>query len=78
MQGIFGLEKSLSNLAEVLEIEGYDVVILDDNNMNCVDAIIVGGTDVKLFNMQHVDVDVPVINVSGKTFNEIIEQLDLM
>jgi len=78
MQGVIGLEKSLSNLAEVLEVEGYEVVFLDDSNINIVDAIIVGGSDINLFSAQDVAIDVPVINAAGKTFNEIIEELELM
>lgn len=78
MQGVIAVEKILSNLAEVLEVEGYDVVFLDDSNMNSVDAIIVGGADINLLNMQDVLTDVPVINAAGKTFNEIIEELKLM
>jgi len=78
VQGVIGLEKSLSNLAEVLEVEGYEVVFLDDSNINIVDAIIVGGSDINLFSAQDVAIDVPVINAAGKTFNEIIEELELM
>ena len=78
MQGVIAIEKILSNLAEVLEVEGYDVVFLDDSNINSVDVIIVGGADINLLNMQDVATDVPVINVAGKTFNEIIEELELM
>ena len=78
MQGVIGLEKSLFNLAEVLEVEGYEVVFLDDSNINIVDAIIVGGSDINLFSAQDVAIDVPVINAAGKTFNEIIEELELM
>ena len=59
-------------------VEGYDVVFLDEGNINSVDAIIVGGADINLMNMQDVVTDVPVINAAGKTFNEIIEELALM
>lgn len=78
MQGIIGLEETLSNLAEVLETEGYEVVILNDSNMSSVDAIILGGADINLMNMQDVVTDVPVINATGKTFNEIIKELEMM
>ena len=78
MQGVIGLEKILSNLAEVLEVEGYDVVFLDESNINSVDAIIVGGADINLSYSQDVSIDVPVINAAGKTFNEIIAELELM
>ncbi|MBP2626783.1 MAG: hypothetical protein H6Q68_1494 [Firmicutes bacterium] len=78
MQGVIAVEKILSNLAEVLEVEGYDVVFLDDSNINSVDAIIVGGADINLLNVQDTITDVPVINAAGKTYNEIIEELALM
>ena len=72
------VEKILSNLAEVLEVEGYDVVVLDDSNINSVDAIIVGSADVDLLNTQDVVSNVPVINAAGKTFNEIIIEIEWM
>jgi len=78
MQGVIALEKNLSNLAEVLEVEGYDVVFLDESNLNSVDVIIVGGADINLLNVQDAATDVPVINAAGKTFNEIIKELELM
>lgn len=78
MQGIVGLDKTLSNLAEVLETEGYEVVMLDDNNISSVDAIVVGNTDLSLLHRQDIAVDVPVINAAGKTFNEIVEELEMM
>ena len=78
MQGVIAVERILSNLAEVLEVEGYEVVFLDDSNINSVDAIVVGGSDINLLNIQDAATDVPVINAAGKTFNEIIEELALM
>ena len=78
MQGVIAVETGLGNLAEVLEVEGYEVVYLEDNIINSVDAIIVSGADINLLNMQEALTDVPVINAAGKTFNEIIEELELM
>jgi len=78
MQGVIAVEKILVNLAEVLEVEGYEVVFLDESNINSVDAIIVGGADINLLNMQDTAIDVPIINAAGKTFDEIIEELELM
>jgi len=78
MQGVIAVETSLGNLAEVLEVEGYEVVYLEDNIINSVDAIIVSGVDINLLNMQEALTDVPVINAAGKTFDEIIEELEQM
>lgn len=78
MQGIIAVEKTLSTLADVLETKGYEVVDLNENNLIGVDAIIVGGTDINVMNMQDSLTDVPVINATGKSFNEIIEELGRM
>lgn len=78
MQGIVGLDKALANLAEELETEGYEVVILDDGNVNSVDAIIVSNTDSNLLHTQDIAIDVPVIHATGKTSAEIIEELEMM
>ena len=78
MQGIIGLEEQLSNLAEILETEGYEVVTLDENTMKNVDVIIIGSNDSKLPNIDDGTVGVPIIHAIGKTYNEIINELELM
>ena len=78
MHGIIAVEKTLSKLADILETEGYEVIQLDEGNLTSVDAIIVGGGDINLLNIQDTVTDVPVINAAGKTFNEIIEELGRM
>ncbi|GMB00135.1 YkuS family protein [Pelosinus sp. IPA-1] len=78
MQGIIAVEKTLSRLADILETKGYEVVDLSESDLVGVDAIVVGGTDINLLNIQDTATDVPVINATGKTFNEIIEELGRM
>ena len=78
MQGIIAVEKTLSRLADILETKGYEVVDLSESDLVGVDAIVVGGTDINLLNIQDTVTDVPVINATGKTFNEIIEELGRM
>jgi len=78
MQGIIAVEKTLSKLADILETKGYEVVDLSESDLVGVDAIVVGGTDINLLNIQDTVTDVPVINATGKTFNEIIEELGRM
>lgn len=78
MQGIIAIESTLSTLADILETKGYEVVDLNENNLVGIDAIIVGGSDINVMNMQDSLTDVPVINASGKSFNEIIEELSRM
>lgn len=76
MQGIIAVEKVLNNIADVLETEGYDVVSLENADFESVDAIVVSGADINLMNMQDVATNVPVINASGKTANEILVELE--
>jgi len=76
MQGIIAVEKNLSNVVDVLETEGYDVVSLESADFEIVDAIVVSGADINLMNMQDVATAVPVINASGKTANEILVELE--
>lgn len=76
MQGIIAVEKILSNIVDVLETEGYDVVSLENADLESVDAIVVSGADINLMNMQDVVTTVPVINASGKTANEILVELE--
>jgi hypothetical protein len=76
MQGIIAIEKNLSKLADLLETEGYDVVSLDSTNIESVDAIVVSGADNNIMNMQDIVVHVPIINASGKSTDEILEELE--
>lgn len=76
MQGIIAIEKNLSRLADLLETEGYDVVSLENTNIESVDAIVVSGADNNLMNMQDILVHVPIINASGKSTDEILEELE--
>lgn len=76
MQGLIAIEPNLGNLFEVLETEGYEVVSLDNADMDTVDAIVLSGADNNLMNMQDVVTSVPVINAAGKTAEDILEELE--
>lgn len=76
MQGLIAVEKNLSSLSEMLETKGYEVVPLDNADMDTVDAIVLSGADINLMNMQDVATSVPVINAAGKTPEDILEELE--
>jgi ATP phosphoribosyltransferase len=78
MNGIIAVEKNLSRLVDALETEGYEVVMLDAEQEPAkeVDAIVVSGADINLMNMQDTLTEVPVINAVGKSFNEILKELE--
>ena len=74
-QGIIAVEPVLTNVIDLLETEGYDVVSLDSASVEAVDAIVVSGADINLMNMQDSLTEVPVISAAGKSANEILEEL---
>ena len=76
MQGIVAVEKNLSRLVDALETQGYEVVALEKAHLDAVDAVVVSGADINLMNIQDTLTDVPVINASGKSMDEILEELD--
>ncbi len=76
MQGIIAVEKNLSRIVDALETEGYDVVNLDNVDMDSVDAIVLSGADINLMNMQDAVTNVPVINAAGKSIEEVLEELE--
>ena len=75
VQGIIAVESVLSNVIDLLETEGYEVVPLDYDNADAVDAIIVSGADINLMNIQDTLTEVPVISAAGKTADEILDEL---
>jgi ACT domain-containing protein len=76
IQGIIAVEPNLTNIMELLETEGYEVVSLDKSNLDTVDAIVVSGADINLMNIQDTLTEVPVISAVGKTAEEVLEELD--
>lgn len=75
MQGIIAVEQNLTSLTDRLELEGYEVVNLDAADLATVDAVVISGADNNLMNMQDIVTDVPVINASGKTAEDILNEL---
>lgn len=76
MQGIVAVEQNLSNVIDLLEMEGYEVVDLDRVSLDAVDAVVVSGADINLMNMQDTLTEVPVISAAGKSPQEVLDELD--
>ena len=76
MQGLVAVEKNLSKIVDFLEARGYEVVQMDEADLDTVDAIVVSGADINLMNIQDTLTEVPVINASGKTSDEILQELE--
>jgi ACT domain-containing protein len=76
IQGIIAVEQNLTNVIDLLETEGYEVVSLDQTNLDTVDAIVVSGADINLMNIQDTLTEVPVISAAGKSAEEILDEID--
>ena len=75
-QGIIAVEQNLSNVIDLLETEGYEVVALERANLEMVDAIVVSGADINLMNIQDTLTEVPVISAVGKSAQQILDEID--
>lgn len=76
MQGLVAVEKNLANIVDYLEAKGYEVINLDEADLDSVDAIVVSGADANLMNMQDTLAQVPVINAAGKSSDEILQEIE--
>lgn len=76
IQGIIAVEQNLSNVIDLLETEGYEVVALDNTDLDSVDAIVVSGADINLMNIQNTLTEVPVISAAGKSAEEVLDEID--
>lgn len=69
------VEPSLSNVKSILEEEGFRVLELSPGTLVRGDAIVITGLDSNVMNIQSIETDVPVINASGKSPAEIVEDI---
>lgn len=76
IQGIIAVEQNLTNVIDLLETEGYEVVSLDHSNLDSVDAVVVSGADINLMNIQDTLTEVPVISAAGKSAEEVLDEID--
>ena len=76
IQGIIAVEQNLTNVIDLLETEGYEVVALDQSNLDSVDAVVVSGMDINLMNIQDTLTEVPVISAAGKSAEEVLDEID--
>ncbi len=74
MRRIVAVEDGLSQVKEALENEGFKAVDLSQNFVDPV-AIVVTGMDQDFLGMETVTNEVPVINCSSLTANEVVQQI---
>ena len=71
----------LANVKEYLQAQGVDVVDFDDTDITRfgfagdLGAIVISGGDMDMLGMQDINLAVPVINASGRTEDEISQEI---
>lgn len=76
-----GIERSLNNVKEYLEQNDLQAVVMDDSKKDTkralkkYDAIVVSGQDTNFLGIQDTMAKTPVINVGGKTAEEVYNEI---
>ena len=79
-KGRIAVEMNLISLREYLDQQGYEVVQLDPLSTsgvelhNC-EAVVISGMDKNMLGMQDVHTGAPVIDATGKSPEQILNQL---
>lgn len=79
-KGRIAVEMNLTGLREYLDQQGYEVVQLDPLSTSGVElqnckAVVISGMDKNMLGMQDIGTGSPVIDASGKSPEQILNQL---
>lgn len=75
MQKLVAVEKDLNNVKQALQVAGYQVIDLDQAQKQDVQCSIITGGDENMLGIQTIMTNTPVINASGMTAQQIIEEV---
>lgn len=76
MDRIIAVEEGLSGLKEALAAQGYDVIGLEEREIEKADAVVISGMDQNLMQMEDIKTKVPVISAEGKTSEEVVRSIN--
>jgi len=75
MQKLVAVEKDLNNVKQALQAAGYQVIDLDQAQKQEVQCSIITDGDENMLGIQTIMTNTPVINASGMTAQQIIEEV---
>lgn len=70
------VEKGLENVSQALKDAGYQVVNLENINLQNVQCVVVSGSSENLMGIQDAETKAPVINAQGLSPQEIIQRIE--
>lgn len=70
------VEKGLENVSQALKDAGYQVVNLENVNLQNVQCVVVSGGSENLMGIQDAETKAPVINAQGLSPQEIIQRIE--
>lgn len=70
------VEGSLTNIARDLRTQGYEVVDLNSNEIQNVNAVVVSGEDNNVMNMADIKTKATVINARGMTAEQVRSEIE--
>lgn len=76
MKSRVAVEGSLTNIARDLRTQGYEVVDLNSNEIQNVNAVVVSGEDNNVMNMADIKTKAPVINARGMTAEQVRSEIE--
>ncbi|KAB8137784.1 YkuS family protein [Gracilibacillus oryzae] len=72
-----GVEQSLTNVQQMLQAEGHEVVVLrQEEDANGCDCCVISGLDENMMGMQDAAIQGSVISASGLSANDISQQVN--
>jgi len=75
MEKLIAVEQGLNNVSQALQSAGYQVVNLEQRNLQNVQCVIVSGGDPNLMGIQTTMTKAPVINAKGLSPEQVIEDV---
>lgn len=76
VEKVIAVAEDLSGLKEALMAQGYDVVSLEEEDLERASAVVVTGVDKDFMMMEDIKTRVPVIDAAGKSSQEIVSDIN--
>lgn len=75
MSNKIAVEGGLSNVTQELQDSNYNLVNLEESNLENVEAVILNGEDNNMMNMSDIKTEAQVINAQGLSASEVKNEL---